>query len=199
MGDRAVPAALPLHRDELAMIEVRLTSNDIRWATQVGQERWRRAQRKRSKARFAGAKEVDHIDGAGGELAFCRALNLPWPATVDSYHSRPDVFPNWEVRTLRRMRGVKVVPEDDDDRLVVWVQGQMPIFTVMGYIRVGGAKRHDAWLRDPGSKSRAIWLVPENRMIPIDHSFHSACALAPDAEGRWTCVHCGADAEKGVA
>ena len=178
------------------MIEIYLRSEDQRWARQVGHERWQRAQRKRSKARFANAKEADHIDGAGAELAFCRALSLPWPASLDSYHSKPDVYPNWEVRGLRRVRGVKVVPEDDDDRLVVWVAGQMPAYTVMGYIRAGGAKKHAEWYGDRYGKKRAFWLVPENRMIPIDRTFHSSCALAPDAEGNWACVHCGADLQK---
>jgi hypothetical protein len=178
------------------MIQIRLTSDDIRWATSVGHVRWQRAQKRRSKARFAGAKEADHIDGAGAELAFCRALKLVWPATIDSYHSHPDVWPNWEVRGLRRMRGVKVVPEDDDNRLVVWVRGQMPFFEIMGYIRAGGAKRRDDWKRDPGNRSRMIWLVPENHMVPINPDFHSSCGYAPNAEGIWGCVFCGADVER---
>lgn len=177
------------------MIQIRLHSDDIRWATQVGHERWQRAQRKRSKARFAGAKEADHIDGAGAELAFCRALKLVWPATLDSYHSHPDVYPNWEVRGLRRMRGVKVVPEDDDSRLVVWVAGQMPSFDIMGYIRAGGAKRRDEWKRDPGNKNRMIWLVPERHMIPINPDFHDACQYTQNEPGVWECAICGAGIE----
>lgn len=178
------------------MIPIRLTSNDIAWATKVGKVRWRRAQQKRSKARFKGAKEIDHIDGAGGELAFCRALGLAWPASIDSYttEGKPDVYPNWEVRALRRMRGVKVTDEDHDDRLVVWVRGAMPSFEIMGYMRAGGAKKHDEWKRDPGGRGRPIWLVPENKMVPIDSGFHATCSYAGDELG-WACVYCGAGIE----
>lgn len=179
------------------MIPIRLNSNDIRWATQVGQTRWRRAQQRRSKARFANAKEVDHIDGAGGELAFCRALGLPWPASIDSYshENKPDVYPNWEVRTLRRMRGIKVTEEDHEDRLVVWVRGQMPSFEIMGYIRAGGAKQHADWYQDPGGRGRAFWKVPEARMIPIDHTFHAICSYLETDPGVWGCAFCGAGVE----
>lgn len=184
------------------MIQIRLTSNDIRWATQVGQVRWRRAVNKGSKARFAGAKEAHHLMGAAGELAFCRALSLPWPASIDSYsdEGKPDVYPNWEVRTAPRMRGVKVVPTDPDSRLVVWVVGDVPakdpVYTVMGYIRAGGAKRHAEWFEDPGGRDRAFWKVPEARMIPINPGFHSSCGYAPDERGIWGCIHCGAGIER---
>lgn len=183
----------------LLVIQIRLNSNDVRWATQVGQVRWRRARQRGSKARFAGANEGHHIDGAGGELAFCRALKLPWPASIDSYHNQPDVYPNWEIRTLRRKRGVKVTPEDHEDRLVVWVQGQMPVFTIMGYIRAGGAKQHSEWFDDPGNRSRSAWFVPENRMVPINPGFHAMCAYLQTEPGLWSCAFCGAGIESLVS
>lgn len=175
------------------MIPINLNAHDRAWATEVGQQRWASSQRRRSKARFAGAKEIDHIDGAGGELAFCRALGLNWPATVDTWKTVPDVPPFWEIRTLRRMPGVKVVPEDDDNAMVAWVRGQLPRYEVMGYMVAGGAKQHPEWLRDPGGKGRAIYLVPESRMVPIDPDFHLIHHYMQDFFGGWFCAYCGAD------
>lgn len=173
------------------MIQIHLRPPDQQWATEIGQRRWASSQRRKSKARFAGAKEQDHIDGAGGELAFARALGLPWPATVDVYKAVPDVFPNWEVRTFRRMRGIKVAPEDPDDALVVWVAGKLPDYQIMGYIRAGGAKTHPEWYQDPGGRGRAIFLVPPHRIIEINPGFHSLCAYLLDEWGQWSCAHCG--------
>lgn len=175
------------------MIRVKLGEGDQKWATQVGRGRWKSSKEKGSKSRFPDAKEIDHIDGCGGELAFCRALGLTWPASIDTYHSQPDVYPNWEVRTLRRMAGVKVLTEkeDPDSRLVVWVRGQMPTFEIMGYIVAGGARRHPEWKSDPGNRGRPIWLVPEGRMVPIDSSFHTHHGFAINSAGVWGCSFCG--------
>lgn len=172
------------------MIPVHLTQADVAWATKVGRARWDMVQRQGRKAKFAGAKLEDHVDGAAGELAFCRAVGLVWPASNGWFTSAPDVWPDWEVRTLRRMRGVKVVDSDPDHRLVVWVRGQVPKFEVMGFIRAGGAKQHADWRTDPGKRGRAIWLVPPDKMIPIDAKFHSGHAFHR-VDDRWECVHCG--------
>lgn len=181
------------------MIRISLHSDDRRWATEIGKARWTYSKKIKSKPRFADAKEEHHIIGAGGELAFCRALRLPWPASNRTYKSEPDVPPRWEVRTSPGMRGVKVTPEDDDDALVVWVAGKMPVFEIMGYIRAGGAKRHPEWFVDPGSRKRSIYLVPPNRMIEIEPGFHSAHAFMQDLWGDWFCALCGAESKDEVA
>lgn len=185
------------------MIQIRLTSNDVKWAMQVGNERWNRAKRRRSKARFKNARVEHHLIGAAGELAFSRMLGLPWPASLDSYHedNKPDVYPNWEIRTAPRMRGIKVVDTDPDDRLVVWVVGDVPtkdsVYTAMGYIRAGGAKQHMEWFDDRYGNDRAFWKVPEARMVPINPGFHSSCGYARDHTGlNWACVYCGAGIER---
>jgi hypothetical protein len=181
------------------VIPIRLNSNDVKWAMQVGEERWNRAQKRKSKARFKGAKREHHLIGAGGELAFCRAMGLTWPASLDSYHDddKPDVYPNWEVRCSPRMRGIKVVETDPDQRMVVWVVGDDPsqhsLYTVMGYMVAGGAKRHTEWYSDRYGNDRAFWKVPENKMVPIDPGFHDQCGFAENSDGVWSCVFCGAD------
>jgi hypothetical protein len=187
---------------EAPVIEVRLTSNDIRWAMQVGQVRWRRAKQKGSKARFKDAKEEHHLIGAAGELAFCRALDLPWPASVDSYsdEGKPDVYPNWEVRCSPRMKGVKVTPQDHPDRLVVWVTGDVPtkdpLYQIMGYMRAGGAQKRDEWFSDRYGKDRAFWKVPVYNMVPINPDFHRLCGFMKMPSGRFACAFCGKDSQE---
>lgn len=176
------------------MIRVKLGEDDQKWATEVGRRRWKSSSERGSRPNFPDAKEIDHIDGAGAELAFCRALKLTWPASVDTFTSQPDVYPNWEIRSLRNMSGVKVRPadKDPDDRLVVWVRGSLPTYEVMGYIRAGGARRHPEWKKDPGKRGSPIWLVPEGKMVPIDSSFHTHHGFAVNSAGVWACAYCGA-------
>ena len=175
------------------MIAVRLNTVDMAWANDVGAARWRRVKREHRKAKFAGADEKKHLQGARGELAFCRAMGLIWPASDGTFQSEPDVWPNWEIRTSPSMQGVKVVDTDPDHRLVVWVAGgDAPYFEVKGYIRAGGAKRHRDWYDDPGKRNRPIWLVPPSRMIPIEPGFHrDGHAYAINEEtGLWGCAFC---------
>lgn len=174
------------------MIAVRLNAADMAWANKVGEARWARVKRNGSKAKFAGATMERHLEGARGELAFCRALGLVWPASDGTYLTAPDVWPNWEIRTSPSMQGVKVVDTDPEHRLVAWVAGgRVPYFEVKGYIRAGGAKRHRDWYDDPGNRGRPIWLVPPARMIPIDPDFHSVHAYTrSEIDGRWECAFC---------
>lgn len=157
------------------VITVNLNGADREWAAKIGKIRWIKSKDKKS--RFKGAKEDDHIVGAAGELAFCRALGLPWPAYYDTFHELPDVHPFWEIRTARPhgLKGIKVAKEDPDHELVVWVRGKMPSFEVMGYLRVGGIKMHPEWHGDPGKKKRPIWLAPPTKMIEIDRFTHEGC------------------------
>ncbi len=195
------------------MIPIRLNSEDLRWATKVAEIRWKYTQEHNSKARFEGARKEQHVLGTGAELAFCRALGLTWPATTHSFHDIPDVPPFWEVRGLRpnrQLNGVKVIKDDADYSLNVWVRCEPGLFTIMGYIRAGGAKQHPEWYGDPYGKKAPLWLVPESRMAPINHGFHDAhqylrarsetvllrnktfgTRWVPDENAGWICAICG--------
>lgn len=171
------------------MIPIYLDPSDQGWALDIAHQRWRKGE---GRPRYPGATEAHHQVGAMAELAFCRALKVEWPHTVDGFKEIPDVNPNWEVRYLKDQpgwRGVKVLENDDDDRLVAWVTGKLPRFEVMGYIRAGGVKQHPEWWRP--KKVAPLWLVPESRMIPINADFHALCAWARDDWGMWSCAYCG--------
>lgn len=162
------------------MIRVSLRSEDRAWSAKIGKIRWTKSKGKKS--RFPDSTEADHAFGAAGELAFCRALGLPWPAHHETYHELPDVHPFWEIRTARQprgLKGIKVVPEDPDYELSVWVSGKMPVFEILGYLRVGGVKRHPEWWGDPRKKKRPIWLAPPHKMIEINTGIHDVCHLLP--------------------
>lgn len=174
------------------MIPVYLNPSDQGWALDIAHQRWKYVEEHHLQARFGDADEEKHQQGAMAELAFCRALGLEWPHTVNTFTEVPDVNPNWEVRFLSagpKWRGVKVLEKDDDDRLVAWVTGKIPRFEVMGYFRAGGAKGHPEWWLP--KKVAPLWLVPESRMIPINPGFHDICPMGKDDWDMFFCVVCG--------
>ncbi len=167
------------------MIQIHLRPPDQQWATEVGQRRFQLLDGPGL------SKERDLIDSAGGQLAFARALGIEWQARIGTPPDAPDVFPSWKVRTTRTTKGIRVSPDDPDDALVVWVSGKLPEYQIMGYIRAGGAKNHPEWFKNPGSRSRAVYLVPTNRIIEIDPGFHRLCEYLVDDWGQWSCAFCG--------
>src|SRR6185503_19533151 len=114
------------------MIGVFLSQKDMRWAADIGNERYEHSKRMGLKARFEPGKSPQaHISGAIGELAFCRALDLPWQAYVDTFKSKPDVDPFWEVHWSRNPKRVPVKVNDPRHGLVAHVTGQPPNLTVV--------------------------------------------------------------------
>ena len=156
------------------MIEVRLSSNDLRWAREAGQARIDNAVGKPKWAYKDGRSGVDtHTIGAAAELAFCRALGLVWPARVGVGHLLPDVDPFWEVRWSGQPR-VPVKTNDRADQMVALVHGKMPVFTIVGYIMAGGAQKAIP-LTDPGNRKNPAHFVEERTLVPINHDYHAMC------------------------
>ncbi len=179
------------------MITVYLNDSELRRARDVGERRFRTVDRKSLRPAFPGATVEDQIVGAEGELAFCKAVHLPWPASVDTFTKEPDVWPNWEVRTSRRLRQCKVARKDPPDRLVVAVLKVIDRFEIHGYIRAGGAQKHYP-AHDKGGRGKAAHFVPLDRLVPINDDFHSACGYAPDDWGLWACAYCAKEIERGT-
>lgn len=181
------------------MIISYLSGFELAKARDVGRRRYGTVDRKTLKPAFPGATVEDQIVGAEGELAFCKAAGLEWPAFVDTFTKVPDVMPNWEVRTSRRMRACKVATTDPPDRLVVAVLKKSDAtFEVHGYIRAGGAQAHYPAV-DKGNRGKPAHFVPLDRLVPIDPGFHDLCAYAEDPEWGWACVHCGAGVKRAAA
>lgn len=107
-----------------------------------------------------------HFEGACGELALCKAKNMHWGGTVNSFKGA-DVGRNIQVRTRSRHDWDLIVRTDDSDLdWFVLVTGQAPDFTLRGYIKGRDAKRQE-WLRDHGGHGDA-YFVPQSALTPIE-------------------------------
>lgn len=152
-------------------MNVTLTTSEIAAALQVAYRRQMEAVERKLPGRH-GAADVQfcealrrHINGAGGELAFAKALGIYWDAGVNTFKA-PDVG-GFQVRTRSKATYDLIVREGDSDMEVfVLVVGEMPDYRIVGGIRGARAKR-DEWLRDHGGHGRA-WFVPQSALKPFD-------------------------------
>lgn len=108
-----------------------------------------------------------HIEGACGELAFCKAYGCHWSGgyLLDSGNTKPDVG-NFEVRTRRNHHDKLIVrPRTPDDRVCVLVTGcsQDRVYIVRGWICAGDARSHTEWKEAPGNRP-AAWFVPQEAL-----------------------------------
>lgn len=107
---------------------------------------------------------IKDIVGVCGEVAVAKAAGLYWSPTVNTFHGKPDIEPNLEVRTTenpaRADSDCLIVRDNDpDERVYIMVTGEPPVMTIRGWIRGSDAKK-DCYLRNPGGHRRA-WFVPQ--------------------------------------
>ena len=107
-----------------------------------------------------------HIEGALGEIAVARYLNIFWSPTVNTFRA-PDLGKNLQVRTRSSHDYDLIVrPTDSDTDLFVLVTGIAPIYTIWGYIQGQDAKKEEL-VKDYGSRPKAFF-VPKKLLIPIE-------------------------------
>lgn len=110
-----------------------------------------------------------HIEGALGELAVAKLLNVFWSGNLGKLHVG-DVG-RLEVRTRSRdTYDLPVYAEDMDAACFVLVVGLAPRFRVVGWIRGEDAKRPE-WWGDPAN-DRPAFFVPQAAL-------HSMALLRP--------------------
>jgi hypothetical protein len=112
-----------------------------------------------------------HIEGACGEMAVAKAVNVYWDGSVNSFR-RPDL-PGIQVKTRSEdFYDLIVRPCDDDDAAFVLVSGKSPSFTIHGWIR-GAEAKQEAFLQTHGGRPPA-YFVPKDRLRPIGelHGLH---------------------------
>lgn len=106
-----------------------------------------------------------NIEGACGELAAAKALNLFWDGSVNTF-SAPDLQPNIQVRTRSKSDfGLIVRKKDNDDEIFVLVTGVSPTFVVHGWIYGKDAKQ-EKWIQTYGDRP-AAYFVPQSALHPI--------------------------------
>jgi len=106
-----------------------------------------------------------HIEGALGEMAAAKALNIYWDGSVNTFKAHDLV--GIQVRTRSRNDYELIVrPSDDDDAAWVLVTGKHGTYNVRGWIRGKDAKREE-WLQTHGQRPPA-YFVPHAALLPIE-------------------------------
>lgn len=114
---------------------------------------------------FSGLGWSEHIEGACGELAVAKHLDIHWWGGVDAF-SEPDL-PNLQVRTRSRHDYDLIVRETDSDMEVfVLVTGRCPQYKIRGWLRGRDAKRSE-WLHSYSERPRA-YFVPASQLKPVE-------------------------------
>jgi hypothetical protein len=108
------------------------------------------------------------IEGACAELACAKALNLYWPATVNTF-SGPDIGETIQVRrrlNLPGKRDLYVRPNDDEKYAYFLVWGLCPNFEIVGYIWGKNAKIEKYYV---DTKTRPpAWFIPPDDLHPVE-------------------------------
>ena len=150
-------------------MKVTLTAAELATAAQVGSARHIDSlvnkRRPGFRENYAGELWARHIEGACGELAFCKAYGIYWNGSVNAF-GEADVGANIQIRTSENGRKLKVRTDEDDGAIVVLVAGKAPRYEIVGWIVAKEAKQ-DKWLSDPGGYGKPAYFVPRtalNRM-----------------------------------
>ena len=113
---------------------------------------------------FAGDGWSEHIEGACGEQAVAKALNVYWDGSIDSF--KRDDLPGLQVRTRSNHQwDLLIRPNDPDQAVYVLVTGRCPSYRVHGWIH-GHEAKQACWLRDYGNRPPA-YFVPQSALRPI--------------------------------
>ena len=156
------------------MVEIiTLTPGEVARAWDVGLKRYNSSIYE-SHGRRADDKYNQRINcvGACGELAAAIALGVVWPAYVGTYHTKPDIEPCIEVRTLSRHHYDLIVRPGDRDgiHLLVTGDGSTPTYHVHGWIFSNVAMQTGTdrgWWYTRNDRP-PCWWVPQSELSTMD-------------------------------
>ena len=104
------------------------------------------------------------IQAAAAEQAFAKARNKYWDYSVNTF-KKPDVG-DVQIRHTTRNSGKLIVrPDDSDEEIFVLVTGEIPEFTIRGYMR-GCEAKQDQFIDNPGG-GKPCWMVPQKDLRPV--------------------------------
>jgi hypothetical protein len=106
------------------------------------------------------------LNGAAGELAYCKFKNYHWEASVNTF-GKPDAGDNVQVRTTTHDKGrLPVRPgHDKDSDVFVLVVGKIPTFRIVGWMLGKDAKKE--WWIDNPNKAEPGFFVPQFKLNPF--------------------------------
>lgn len=151
------------------MTEVVLTWHEMAAAAAVGVQRQIRAMRSGLTDKHGLDPDNGwnvHIVGAQGEMAFCKATGVYWPASIDRFKLDADVGP-CEIRTRTNHSYDLLIREDDADRPFILVTCEPPVFRIHGWIKASEARSHSEWVKTHGGREPA-WFVPSSELEPLE-------------------------------
>jgi hypothetical protein len=106
------------------------------------------------------------IEGAGGEMAAAKILNLYYSATINTFKVGGDIG-NLQVRTGSKDHHSLIIrSRDRDEDVFVLVVGKAPRYHVVGWIE-GRKAKNSEWIKNPGNRPQA-WFVPQSELRPIE-------------------------------
>src|ERR1700743_635586 len=125
---------------------IELTKEEFAYAVKIGKLRQEEALKKNLPDRygFDGTAGLSiPIEGACGELAVAKALNITWDATVNTFKSLADLVSNIEVRTRSKDNYDLLIRSDDKDQslFVLVIRKSPKTFDVVGWIKASDAKQ----------------------------------------------------------
>ena len=122
---------------------ITLTDSEVRLAIQVGGlRRWTAIQEGLADKAGRPNDWTADIEGAAGEIAYCKFAGLYWPAGNKTF-SEPDAGTGQrevEVKTAWNEE-LPIYPSIPDSRKVILVTGRIPAFKVIGWILAGDGKK----------------------------------------------------------
>jgi len=150
------------------MVTIELTPFELYGGAMTGINRQIESLRKGNKDNLAsssGSGFGSHVEGAIAEIALAKHLHTYFPFTVNTYHSQPDVFPNFDAKWRGREDDDMFVSIDaKDDTLYVLVTNKGFNYTLHGWAT--GAEVKQCPIKWPGG--RPAHLVLQSQLHPIE-------------------------------
>jgi hypothetical protein len=149
-------------------ITIRLTDTEMCMAAVAGAMRQKESVDQGRVDRFRNTDKSGlemHIDGAYGELAFCKWAGRYWGGERNTF-SDPDVGSNIQIRTRSRHNyDLLVRPDAKDHHCYVHITGVAPILVLRGWMWARDAKQ-ERWLKPHGDMAKA-YFVPVEFLRPM--------------------------------
>ena len=104
-----------------------------------------------------------HIEGAVGELAVAKHLNLYWEPVLKKPREANGDVQGHEVRATTRARGCLILHPEDPDEAPFWLAltHAKPVVTILGPCLGRYGKQQQWWRTDTG---RAAYFVPQTAL-----------------------------------
>jgi len=153
------------------MIQLSLDRHEINYAKMIGNIRYNEAvkagKKNQIKRNLTPRQELEiHYAGAAGEMAFAKAMNYYFNATINTYKTGYDVH-KMQVRTRTKDHYDLLVRDNDNNNdIFVLVLKNVTSFKICGWIKGSDAKKQQ-YFKNYGNMNPA-YFVPQSHLNSID-------------------------------